>query len=76
MRNLDKNYVNVLKSELFQRPLSFTKPLTGIVKDLKDKSRRSRTGLVRYALSFNSENVGFMRMKYLDNVSERIKLMF
>ena len=25
---------------------------------------------------FNTENVGLMSMKYLDNVSERIKLMF
>ena len=27
-------------------------------------------------LGFNTENVGLMSMKYLDNVSERIKLMF
>ena len=46
----------------------------------------SRTGLVRYAraqfkpgfkvLGFNTENVGLISMKYLGNVSERIKLMF
>lgn len=38
LRNLNKNYVDVFKSKLLQHSLSFAKPVTGIVKDLKDKS--------------------------------------
>ena len=44
---------------------------------------KSRAGLVRYVRAylkvfkgFNKENVGLMSMKYLENVSERIKLLF
>ena len=31
---------------------------------------------LKFLKDFNTENVGLMSMKYLDNVSERIKLMF
>ena len=37
LRELDVTYVQVLKQELLRRPLSFAKPLIGIIKDLSSK---------------------------------------
>ena len=78
LRNLDKNYVNVLKSELFQRPLSFAKPLIGIVKDLKDKSYFVEDQLESYEIEIigcNHRRQALSELQQEGHVPESLKFV-
>ena len=78
MRSLDKNYVNVLKSELLQRPLSFAKPLIGIVKDLKDKSYFVEDQLESYEIEIiggNHRRQALSELQQEGHVPESLKFV-
>ena len=78
LRSLDKNYVNVLKSELLQRPLSFAKPLIGIVKDLKDKSYFVEDQLESYEIEIiggNHRRQALSELQQEGHVPESLKFV-
>ena len=50
LRELDNGYVQVLKQELLTRPLSFAKPLIGIVKDLHSKDHFNKEAVDAYEI--------------------------
>ena len=78
MRNLDKNYVNVLKSQLLQRPLSFAKPLIGIIKDLKDKSYFVEDQLESYKIEIiggNHRRKALSELQQEGHVPESLKFV-
>ena len=78
LRSLDKNYVNVLKSELLQCPLSFAKPLIGIVKDLKDKSYFVEDQLESYEIEIiggNHRRQALSELQQEGHVPESLKFV-
>ena len=75
LRSLDKN---VLKSELLQRPLSFAKPLIGIVKDLKDKSYFMEDQLESYEIEIiggNHRRQALSELQQEGHVPESLKFV-
>lgn len=56
LRELDKNYVEILKNELLRCPLSFAKPLIGIVKGLKSKEEFDENVIDTYEIEIIGGN--------------------
>ena len=70
------SYITSIESLTYLSTLSFIYGTEFLERGLAEGPAMVLRGMLLLRAVLNTENVGLMSMKYLDNVSERIKLMF